>query len=110
MRRAQPVTLTAEQQGQLERYANGRRVAVRLALRSRIILLASDVHTALSQFLRDAGCYCEYGEFPGLSALAVSVPTSTRYSEVVARLEALERRELISYAELRTYSSPQRTG
>ena len=42
MRRAQPVTLTAEQQGQLERYANGRRVAVRLALRSRIILLAAD--------------------------------------------------------------------
>jgi transposase len=42
MRRAQPVTLTAAQGRQLQRYARGRRVAVRLALRARIVLLAAD--------------------------------------------------------------------
>ncbi len=42
MRRAEPVPLTQEQRRQLERYANGRRVAVRLALRARIIVLAAD--------------------------------------------------------------------
>ena len=41
MRRAEPVPLTQEQRRQLERYANGRRVAVRLALRARIIVLAA---------------------------------------------------------------------
>lgn len=42
MRRAQPVTLNAAQRRQLDRYARGRQVAVRLALRARIVLLAAD--------------------------------------------------------------------
>ncbi len=42
MRRAQPVTLSAAQRRQLDRYARGRQVAVRLALRVRIVLLAAD--------------------------------------------------------------------
>ncbi len=42
MRRAQPVTLNAAQRRQLGRYARGRQVAVRLALRARIVLLAAD--------------------------------------------------------------------
>ncbi len=41
MRRAQPVPLTPTQREQLQRYANSRRVAVRIALRARIILLAA---------------------------------------------------------------------
>ncbi len=42
MRRAQPVTLNTAQCKQLDRYARGRQVAVRLALRARIVLLAAD--------------------------------------------------------------------
>ena len=41
MRRAQPVTLNTAQCKQLDRYARGRQVAVRLALRARIVLLAA---------------------------------------------------------------------
>ena len=41
MRRAQPVTLNRAQCKQLDRYARGRQVAVRLALRARIVLLAA---------------------------------------------------------------------
>ncbi len=42
MRRAQPVTLNTAQCKQLDRYARGCQVAVRLALRARIVLLAAD--------------------------------------------------------------------
>ena len=42
MRRAQPVTLNTAQRRQLGRYARGRQVTVRLALRARIVLLADD--------------------------------------------------------------------
>ena len=42
MRRAQRVSLNIAQRRQLGRYARGRRVAVRLALRARIVLLAAD--------------------------------------------------------------------
>ena len=42
MRRAQPVTLNTAQRRQLGRYALGRQVAVRLALRAKIVLLATD--------------------------------------------------------------------
>ena len=41
MRRAQPVTLNTAQCKQLDRYARGLQVAVRLALRARIVLLAA---------------------------------------------------------------------
>ena len=42
MRRAQPVALNPTQRRQLQRCARGRRVAVRLALRAKIILLAAE--------------------------------------------------------------------
>ena len=42
MRRAHSVTLNTAQRRQLSRYARGRQVAVRLALRARIVLLAAD--------------------------------------------------------------------
>ena len=42
MRRAQPISLTAEQRGQLQLYSRSRRIAVRLALRAKIILHAAD--------------------------------------------------------------------
>ena len=42
MRRAPQVTLTETERRQLNRYASGRRVAVRLALRAKIVLLAAD--------------------------------------------------------------------
>ena len=41
MRRAHSVTLNTAQRRQLGRYARGRQVAVRLALRARIVLLAA---------------------------------------------------------------------
>ena len=42
MRRAPQITLSASQRKQLHGYARGRRVAVRLALRAKIILLAAE--------------------------------------------------------------------
>ena len=42
MRRAPLITLSASQRKQLHGYARGRRVAVRLALRAKIILLAAE--------------------------------------------------------------------
>ena len=42
MRTAPQVTLTETERRQLNRYASGRRVAVRLALRAKIVLRAAD--------------------------------------------------------------------
>lgn len=41
MRRATPIVLTGDQRTELERLSRGRRVAVRLAQRASIVLLAA---------------------------------------------------------------------
>ena len=68
-----------------------------------IILLDADVRESLVRYLEGMDCYCEYGEFPTMEALAVSVPATAPYADVTGHLEELEDRGLISYAELALY-------
>lgn len=68
-----------------------------------IIFLDDQVRMPTTQYLEDAGCYCEYGEFPGLEAVAVSIPVTVNYENVVGYLDNWEARGAISYAELAIY-------
>lgn len=65
-----------------------------------VIFLRDDVAEALYQHLRAAGCYCEYGEFPGFDMLAVSVLATVDYGPLRTELMRLEALEQISFAEL----------
>lgn len=65
-----------------------------------IIILEASMDTLLMDLLRGLDCVIEYGEFGAWRMLAVAVPASTDYSALREQLQALEDRELISFAEL----------
>lgn len=65
-----------------------------------IILLDVSMDRFLMDLLRGLGCVLEYGEFGAYRVLAVAVPPRIDYRPLRTQLEDLERRELISFAEL----------
>ena len=65
MRLARPIVLNPESRRQLERQARGRTVPMRVALRSRIVLLAADgkQHKQISEELKISPRTCLFGIF-----------------------------------------------
>ena len=67
-----------------------------------IIFLEDTIIEDVFSKLKLAGCYCEYGEFRGgnLKMLAVSVPNTKVYNQVIPNLLKLESDDFLSVAEL----------
>lgn len=71
-----------------------------------IIILDPAMDVALMDILRGLDCVVEYGEFGRLRVLAVAVPASTNYGELRQKLQRLEERGQISFAELAVAHEP----
>lgn len=65
-----------------------------------IIFIQDEYKEEVYQYLKEIGCYCEYGEFQDFNMLAVEVNTKTNYKDVENYLAAKESEEILSYAEL----------
>ena len=65
-----------------------------------VLLFDVTLRARLASFLEQLGCYVEYGEFPGLNALAVSVPQSADYEAIKMELIKHESANRVSFAEL----------
>jgi hypothetical protein len=65
-----------------------------------IIILDSTMDDFLMDLLRGLNCIIEYGEFGVYRVLAVAVPGTADYSSLREKLQLLENKELISFAEL----------
>lgn len=65
-----------------------------------IIFIDDNCKEEIYQYLKEGGCYCEYGEFYGYNMLAVSVNKDLDYEKVMSYLDQHEESGRISYAEL----------
>ena len=65
-----------------------------------IIIMDESMDSFLMDLFRGLRCVIEYGEFGVYRVLAVAIPGTIDYGTVREKLQALEDRELISFAEL----------
>lgn len=65
-----------------------------------VIFIDSSIEESLYQRVKSMGHYCEYGEFPEYSMLAISVENDRSINELVDLLSSMEDQGKISYAEL----------
>jgi hypothetical protein len=65
-----------------------------------IIFIDDSFKESIYQYLKKAGCYCEYGEFKGFNMLAVEISSELNYEQIEAYLLDKEERGVLSYAEL----------
>lgn len=63
-----------------------------------IIIMDESVDARLMELFR--GCIIEYGEFGAWRVMAIAVPLEVNYHSLREQLQALENRDLISFAEL----------
>ena len=65
-----------------------------------IMFIDSSIEEEIYQFLKKAGCYCEYGEFSDFNMLAVDIAGDVNSDCIYAFLDEFEALEKLSYAEL----------
>jgi hypothetical protein len=65
-----------------------------------IIFIDRSKEEEVYQAIKAMKHYCEYGEFSGYSMLAISVDKYGKFDELISYLEGLEKKGILSYAEL----------
>jgi hypothetical protein len=65
-----------------------------------IIFIDSRIEEEVYQYVRNLGHYCEYGEFPEYSMLAVSVAKESDIFLLTSYLKDMQDNDKLSYAEL----------
>ena len=65
-----------------------------------IIFIEDSYKEEVYQYLKNAGCYCEYGEFKDFNMMAVEVDGKINYEDIENYLTVKESQAILSYAEL----------
>jgi len=65
-----------------------------------VIFIDSSLQEEVFQRVRSMGHYCEYGDFPEYSMLAISISKDSDISPLVLYLQNMQKDDKLSYAEL----------